>query len=100
MYVIQTYTMEELFHDTFARIRLHMGAAAFTDDSKPKVRRVAAAYTVMRLSTDAAWKLFGELFINTIPTSAEGLNRTMQVVSLFLTQNLPVSVFGIICLLN
>ena len=74
---IQIYTVEELLMDSIARIRLHMGVAAFACEAQEKLRRVAGAYTAMRLSTNVSWKLFGELFINTMPTSAKGLDLTI-----------------------
>ena len=53
--------------------------------------RIAAAYCIMRLSTDVSWKLFAELFLNTTPRDIPGMRASAQAVAKLLMNNFPVS---------
>ncbi|KIP01355.1 hypothetical protein PHLGIDRAFT_17251 [Phlebiopsis gigantea 11061_1 CR5-6] len=83
------YTIHDLHADMVARLRVQLGRRAFEPEAGEPLAKLAAAYCVMRISNDIAWKLFAELFINTAPGSPEGLIRSVKTIAVFMRKEFP-----------
>ena len=82
-----------MYSDTVARLVTRLGGVPLAPRANESLEGISAAYTVMRASCDEGWKLFAELWINTLPGTEHGLHNAALSVSKLLMVHAFVSIF-------
>lgn len=82
-----------MYSDTVARLVIRLGGVPLSPRTNESLESIAAAYSVMRACSDEGWKLFGELWMNTLPATEDGLHDAALSIAKLLMVHSFVSIF-------
>lgn len=82
-----------MYSDTVARLVIRLGGVPLSPRTNESLESIAAAYSVMRACSDEGWKLFGELWMNTLPATEDGLHDAALSIAKLLMVHAFVSIF-------